>query len=42
MVKKAYSVEIKLTYIEMKKASKSNKVIRETFGILNISQAKTW
>ena len=42
MVKKAYSVETKLACIEMKKAGKSNKVIMETLGIKNVSQAKTW
>ena len=42
MVKKVYSVEIKLTHIEMKKAGKSNKVIMEALGIKNVSQVKTW
>ena len=42
MVKKAYSLEIKLACIEMKKAGKSNKVIRETLGIKNDSQIYTW
>ncbi len=42
MIQKAYSVEIKLACIEMKKAGKSNKVIMETLGIKNISQVKTW
>jgi len=42
MVKKVYSVEIKLACIEMKKAGKSNKVIMETLGIKNVSQVKTW
>lgn len=37
MVKKAYLVEIKLAYIEMKKAGKSNKVIVETLDIKNDS-----
>ena len=42
MLKKAYSVETKLTCIEMKKAGKSNKVIKETLGIKNNSQIYTW
>ena len=42
MVKKAYSVETKLACIEMKKVGKSNKVIMDTLGIKNASQAKTW
>lgn len=42
MVKKAYSVETKLAYIEMKKADKSNKVIMDTLSIKNASQVKTW
>ena len=42
MVKKAYSVETKLAFIEMKKAGKSNKAIMETLGIKNVSQVKTW
>lgn len=42
MVKKAYSVETKLACIEMKKAGKSNKVIKETLGIKNKSQIYTW
>ena len=42
MVKKVYSVEIKLACIEMKKAGKCNKVIMETLGIKNVSQVKTW
>ncbi len=42
MVKKVYSVEIKLACIEMKKAGKSNKVIMEALGIKNVSQVKTW
>ena len=42
MLKKAYSVETKLAYIEMKKAGKSNKVIKETLGIKNNSQIYTW
>ena len=33
MVKKTCSVETKLAYIEMKKAGKSNKVIKKTLGI---------
>lgn len=42
MVKKVYSVEIKLACIEMKKAGKSNKVIMEILGIKkNVSQVKT-
>ena len=42
MVKKAYSVETKLSCIEMKKAGKLNKVIMDTLGIKNASQVKTW
>lgn len=42
MIKKAYSVETKLACIEMKKAGKSNKVIKETLGIKNKSQIYTW
>ena len=42
MVKKAYSVETKLACIEMKKIDKSNKVIMDTLGIKNASQAKNW
>ena len=42
MLKKAYSVETKLACIEMKKAGKSNKVIKETLGIKNNSQIYTW
>ena len=42
MVKKAYSVETKLACIQMKKAGNSNKVIMDTLGIKNASQAKTW
>lgn len=42
MVKKAYSLDIKLACIEMKKAGTSNKVIMETLGIKNVSQVKTW
>ncbi|QFG41353.1 putative iSSag7, transposase OrfA [Streptococcus mutans] len=42
MVKKAYSVEIKLACIEMKKAGKSNKIIKETLRIKNDSQIYTW
>ncbi|MDY3041574.1 IS3 family transposase [Streptococcus pluranimalium] len=42
MVKKAYSVETKLACIEMKKAGKSNKVIKETLGLKNKSQIYTW
>ena len=42
MVKKAYSLETKLTCIEMKKAGKSNKLIMDTLGIKNASQVKTW
>lgn len=42
MVKKAYSVETKLACIEMKRAGKSNKVIKETLGIKNKSQIYTW
>ena len=42
MVKKAYSVKTKLACIEMKKASKSNKVIMDSLGIKNASQVKTW
>ncbi|MEW4354775.1 IS3 family transposase [Streptococcus pneumoniae] len=42
MVKKAYSLDIKLACIEMKKAGKSNKVIMETLGIKNDSQIYTW
>ena len=42
MVKKAYSVETKLACIEMKKAGKSNTVIKETLGIKNESQIYTW
>ncbi|SEP72230.1 hypothetical protein SAMN05216416_0731 [Streptococcus equinus] len=42
MVKKAYSLETKLACIEMKKAGKSNTVIKETLGIKNESQIYTW
>ncbi|MGX7776855.1 hypothetical protein ACVV62_07235 [Streptococcus pluranimalium] len=42
MVKKAYSVETKLACIDMKKAGKSKKVIKETLGIKNKSQIYTW
>lgn len=42
MIKKAYSVEIKLVCIKMKKADKSNKVIVGTLGIKNDSQVYTW
>ena len=42
MVKKAYSVETKLVCIEMKKAGKSNEVIKETLGIKNDSRIYTW
>ena len=42
MVKKAYSVENKLACIEMKKASKSNKVIMDKKKKKNASQAKNW
>ncbi|HFI0064487.1 TPA: IS3 family transposase [Streptococcus suis] len=42
MVKKAYSLETKLACIEMKKAGKSNTVIKETLGIKNDSQIYTW
>jgi hypothetical protein len=42
MVKKVFSIEIKLAYIKMKKAGKSNKVIMETLGIKNASQVKIW
>ena len=42
MLKKAYSVATKLACIEMKKAGKSNKVIKETLGIKNNSQIYTW
>ncbi|NKZ21231.1 IS3 family transposase [Streptococcus ovuberis] len=42
MVKQAYSIETKLACIEMKKAGKSNKVIKETLGIKNKSQIYTW
>ncbi|MGT2960463.1 hypothetical protein [Streptococcus caballi] len=42
MIKKAYSVEIKLVCIKMKKAGKSNKVIVETLKIKNDSQVYTW
>ena len=41
MVKKAYSLETKLVFIEKKKAGKSNKVIMETLGIKNVSQIYT-
>ena len=41
MLKKAYSVETKLACIEMKKAGKSNKVIKKTLG-LNDGQIYTW
>ena len=41
MLKKAYSVETKLTCIEMKKAGNSNKVIKKTLG-LNDGQIYTW
>ncbi|WP_375153701.1 IS3 family transposase [Streptococcus iniae] len=42
MVKKAYSLETKLSCIEMKNVGKSNKVIMETLGIKNDSQIYTW
>ena len=42
MVKKVFSIEIKLAYIKMKKAGKSNKVIMDTLGIKNATQVKTW
>ena len=42
MVKRADSVETKLACIEMKKAGKSNTVIKETLGIKNDSQIYTW
>ena len=38
MVKKAYSLETKLTCIEMKKAGKSNRFTQETLAIKNVSQ----
>ena len=41
MLKKAYSVETKLACIEMKKAGKSNKVIKRRWE-LNDSQIYTW
>lgn len=42
MVKKAYSIETKLACIEMKKAGKSTKVIKDTLNIKNDSQIYTW
>lgn len=42
MVKKAYLVETKLAYIEMKKTGKPNKVIVETLDIKNDSLIYTW
>ena len=42
MVKKAYSVETKLACIELQKTGKSIKYIRDTLGIKNVSQVKTW
>ena len=41
MLKKTYSVETKLACIEMKKAGKSNKVIKRRWE-LNDSQIYTW
>ena len=42
MVKKAYSLETKLTCIEMKKAGKSNRFTQETLGIKNVSPIYSW
>lgn len=41
MVKKTYLLEVKLTFIEMKKAGKSNKVIMDLLGIENVCQIYT-
>ena len=42
MVKKAYSLETKLTCIEMKKAGKSNRFTQETLGIKIVSPIYSW
>lgn len=42
MSKQAYPYGVKLACIEMKKAGKTNKVIKETLGIKNDSQIYTW
>ncbi len=42
MVKKAYSLETKLSCIEMKKSGKTEKVIMDTLGIKNKSQIYAW